>query len=154
METSLIGKALDFGSNEYGFESRVSNVANKLYVTFISQYNVAIRKKKQFFLIRNSSTNYQLGRVFTRLGLIRLSFTSDHQTLIITLLYTRNRKSTKILLLNSATKSSLPISKRALGLIVANTPSSQLILSTRYGVLTSHEAATLKVGGQLILKIM
>ena len=26
METSLIGKALDFGSREYGFESHVSNL--------------------------------------------------------------------------------------------------------------------------------
>ena len=26
METSLIGKALDFGSNEYGFDPRVSNL--------------------------------------------------------------------------------------------------------------------------------
>ena len=26
VETSLTGKALDFGSNEYGFESRVSNI--------------------------------------------------------------------------------------------------------------------------------
>ena len=32
MGTSLIGKALDFGPNEYGFESHVPNltVANKL----------------------------------------------------------------------------------------------------------------------------
>ena len=154
LETSLIGKALDFGSNEYGFESRVSNVPNKLYVTFMSQYNIAIRKKKQFFVVKNTSTNYQLGRVFARLGLVRLSLSSDRQTLSATLFYTRNQKLTKIILLNSATKSSLPISNKALRLLVTNVPTQQLILSTPYGVLTSHEAVALGVGGQAILKIM
>ena len=153
LETSLIGKALDFGSNEYGFESRVSNVTNKLYVTFMSQYNIATRKKKQFFSIKNTSTNYQLGRVFARLGLVRLSLSLDRQTLTATLLYSRNQKLTKVILLNSATKSSLPISKKALRLLVTNTPASQLILSTPYGMLTSHEAVALGVGGQAILKI-
>lgn len=33
METSLIGKAVDFGSKEYGFEPHVSNYANQpLYI--------------------------------------------------------------------------------------------------------------------------
>ena len=30
METSLIGKAVDFGSKEYGFEPHVSNYSLKL----------------------------------------------------------------------------------------------------------------------------
>lgn len=38
METSLIGKALDFGSNEYGFESRVSK--NKLQKLLRIYYKV------------------------------------------------------------------------------------------------------------------
>ena len=30
METSLIGKAVDFGSKEYGFEPHVSNLLNQI----------------------------------------------------------------------------------------------------------------------------
>ena len=47
METSLTGKALDFGSNEYGFESRVSKTMNsRRYLEFIIKYNTCVKKKK------------------------------------------------------------------------------------------------------------
>ena len=32
METSLIGKALDFGPREYGFEPRVSKLSLQMYL--------------------------------------------------------------------------------------------------------------------------
>ena len=48
METSLIGKALDFGSNEYGFESRVSkyNFQKLLRIYYKIQH---MREKKTLF---------------------------------------------------------------------------------------------------------
>ena len=49
METSLIGKALAFGSNEYGFESRVSSLVYNFGIAYVlSSINVAAASHKLY----------------------------------------------------------------------------------------------------------
>ena len=67
METSLTGKALDFGSNEYGFESRVSKTMNsRRYLEFIIKYNTCVKKKKNSFTLSYAQANYQIAQLFER----------------------------------------------------------------------------------------
>lgn len=49
METSLIGKAADFGSEEYGFESHVSNMFANSSINTINHINLNLKKKKLKF---------------------------------------------------------------------------------------------------------
>lgn len=72
MGASLIGKALDFGPSEYGFESHAPNqiVASSTYSHFIAHVNLAIRKKHAQTTVRYSKHAHQLLHLLYKVGCI------------------------------------------------------------------------------------
>ena len=70
METSLIGKALDFGSNEYGFDPRVSNIQYNTYAYVVNRLNLAIARKKLFIRIVHTKKTLSLVKVLFKIGYI------------------------------------------------------------------------------------
>ena len=72
LETSLIGKALDFGPSEYGFEPHVSRymVAYNTYSYFLSHVNLAIKKKHAQTTVRYSKHAHQLLNLLHKVGCI------------------------------------------------------------------------------------
>ncbi len=61
METSLIGKALDFGSNDCGFESRVSNIFYNYSYNYVINHLVFNTQKKNLkFEISHTKKNLKL----------------------------------------------------------------------------------------------
>lgn len=125
---------------------------NKPYLEFITKYNIALKKKKQFLSINNSSSNYQLGQILQRLGFGSLSVALDNQTLLFRLTYTRAYKTTRITKLSCSSCKSRFLSKKALNLLLINSPTSNLVLATPYGLLTNQEAVALKSGGSVLFK--
>ena len=154
METSLTGKALDFGSNEYGFESRVSkNMNSKQYLEFITKYNTCVKKKKSSFTISYTQSNYQLSQLFARLGLVRIIHSSTRTNLLILPIYSKVFKETRLSRLRFYSAKPKPVSLRALQVLHYTSPLTQLVLSTPYGVLTSQEAVARKTGGFIHLRL-
>ena len=51
METSLTGKALNFGFNEYGFESHVSNISTLFTNNIVNLINLNSNKNNLWFTI-------------------------------------------------------------------------------------------------------
>ena len=70
METSLIGKALDFGSNEYGFDPRVSNIRYNTYAYVVNHLNLAISRKKLFIKIKYTKKTLSLVKALHKIGYI------------------------------------------------------------------------------------
>ena len=70
METSLIGKALDFGSNEYGFDPRVSNIRYNTYAYVVNHLNLAISRKKLFIKIKYTKKALSLVKALHKIGYI------------------------------------------------------------------------------------
>ena len=153
METSLTGKALDFGSNEYGFESRVSNIQTKPYLGFISAYNTSLKKKKQIFHVRSSYENRQVIQVLKRLGLLRFLQTPDKKFITIIPFYSKTYKLNRVTTLTYFTKNPKHVSLKALEVLTNHSPLTQLIVSTPYGLLTNQEAISKRVGGFIYFRL-
>ena len=64
METSLIGKALNFGFNECEFESRVSNIYSYSLNYTLNQININLKKRNLKFYIRNTQKNFNFFESF------------------------------------------------------------------------------------------
>ena len=154
METSLTGKALDFGSNEYGFESRVSKTMNsRRYLEFIIKYNTCVKKKKNFFTLSYAQANFQLAQLFARLGLVRISHSSNQPWFLVLPIYSKVFKETRLSRLTFYSSKPKPVSLKALQILHYTSPLTQLVLSTPYGVLTSREAVSRKTGGLIHLRL-
>ena len=75
METSLIGKALNFGFNECGFESRVSNMTtNHAIINVTNILKITLKKKKLYFDIIFSKKIFYYIKLLKQLKLINSFF--------------------------------------------------------------------------------
>lgn len=71
METSLIGKALNFGFNEYGFESRVSNILYNYHISYIlNAININKAHRNLIFKINFSKNNLIFLKILKSLNFI------------------------------------------------------------------------------------
>mgnify|MGYP000551002506 CR=1 FL=1 len=70
METSLTGKALDFGSNEYGFDPRVSSMRYNSYAYVVNHLNLAISRKKLRIKLKYTRKTHQLVKTLFTIGYI------------------------------------------------------------------------------------
>lgn len=157
METSLIGKALDFGSNEYGFESRVSNIFYTSSHNYILNHLILnSNKKKLNFEILYTKKNIRLVYFLNKIGLIKnyFCFTKNQFYKIkIFIAFYKFLPICKNLKLLSTPSRSFYVSYKALSLLHNRTLDSLLILSTSRGLITHLDALKLKIGGKILFLI-
>ena len=158
METSLIGKAVDFGSKEYGFDSRVSKYMRyntNAYV--INHVNLTIARKAVFTSIIFTRKTYPLVKLLHRLGCIH-NFVVTTQTragarrkfITFSTFFYRNTVFFKDLRNVSTPSRRHTISLKALRIASSYLKASTLILSTPKGLLTHPEALRLHTGGLIV----
>lgn len=158
METSLIGKAVDFGSKECGFEPRVSNSLPYNPVAYlINHVNIATTRKKPKIKLLVSKKMLPLLRALHKIGCVsRYVYLTKYKKhlhlryVILTIPFFKQRPFFKSIRLVSTPSKKYNVSLKALHLISNSLRSSFAILSTPYGVVTHKEAIKLKTGGLII----
>ena len=155
MESSLIGKALDFGSREYGFESHVSNSITKInsLAHFVNHFKIATNQKSLYFDVHLTTRSLQLLVLFYNLNLVRryLKLSNSNYRVYPTYTFYRNRTRKIKIYLKSNHYLTIPI--KLLKTVNLTRPYSHLILETNKGILTHKQALNFKVSGRLILII-
>jgi ribosomal protein S8 len=152
METSLIGKALDFGSSEYRFESCVSNMIQREpneYV--ISHINLALTKKLHSTTIVYSRRTLNIVNILYRVGVIHRFFILNKPNSVkrirFTVFFYKSQPFFKSIRLVSSSSKKYTLTLKSLILLKRSLKSSILILSTSKGILTHNEAIKHKIGG-------
>lgn len=157
MGTSLIGKAVDFGSKEYGFEPRVSNIYYNPVSLVSNHVNLALSKKSFKNKIVLTKTNLKLLKLLRSIGCINnLSVLSSQGKFnYITFSVFLYRNSTFFYKVRTVSTSSKKffMSYRALKMISTNLKSTLIILSTSKGLVSHKEALYLKIGGLILFVI-
>ena len=158
METSLIGKAVGFGSKEYGFDPRVSNMLkynSNAYV--VNHVNLLIsRKDGKIRMVLNRRT-YKLIKALHTIGcisnfLITTRRTKNYKSRYVTIsaLFYKNVPFFKNVRLVSTPSKKHTISLKALRILTQSLQTSTLVLSTPYGLLNHREAICRKTGGLIV----
>ena len=154
METSLIGKALDFGSNEYGFDPRVSNMRYNSYAYVINHLNLAITRKKLFIKIKHTRKTLELVKALYKVGYIN-SFsvsTGDYKNsfIYISPSFFKNTPFFKAVRLVSTPSKKHFTTLKALYVMDKTLNSSIIILSTPQGLIDHKEAIRMRTGGIIL----
>lgn len=148
METSLIGKALAFGPNEYGFESRVSNINYTSDINYLLNHiTFNAKNKKLIFKIQINKKSIKLLSLFKRHNLISsfclLTNKQKKQKKTFVLISPSYNKLLKINFFFKSfflTNHRLQISLKALKLLKKRTGNSVYIVSTSFGILDHLQA--------------
>ena len=155
METSLIGKALNFGFREYRFESYVSNtlILNNSYTYVISHLKLGLARKSFFFSIFLTQPVLNFLRILKKQNLIRRFQIMKNSTCRVFPTY--NKSLLPISIVKHYYKLNRPIylKVQALKLLSMSLKQSTFILETSKGLVTHNEALRLNVGGVLVCKI-
>jgi ribosomal protein S8 len=164
LETSLTGKALDFGSNEYGFDPRVSNMRYNSYAYVINHLNLAISRKKLRIRFKYTQKTLDLTKALLTIGYINnYSVSAEKSTMkVINTVNTKNSwiyvspvffKNTpfykSIRLVSTPSKKHVTTLK-GLRTINLSIKSSVIILSTPYGIIDHREALRIGTGGTIL----
>lgn len=155
MGTSLIGKALNFGFNDYGFESHVPNLLhNHAHSYTLSTIGMHSAKHKMSFKMRYTRKSFTFLRFFRKINLISNYFVVHHKQkwpyVQVSVTYFKN-----VALYNNCRIFSRPskqffISHYALTILAKRIGVSVYIISTDIGLLTHYEAIAAHKGGVLI----
>ena len=153
LETSLIGKALDFGSSEYGFESHVSKlIYNHPYNYLLNNIKLNSAKKKLQFKIRFTVRNLTFLKLLKSLGAIRNFYIIKNNSVFfkIFLYYFKRTSILKNFKIVSTPSRFFFISLKAISLLNNRTGSSIFLLSTPFGIMTHQEAMRFGTGGKVL----
>lgn len=167
METSLIGKALDFGSSEYGFDPRVSNIPYNTYAYVVNHLNLAVSRKKLFIKIKYTRKTLELVKALFKIGYVsnysiikantptKLTssyalYDSQNTHIFINLVFFKNTPFFKSLRLVTTPSKKHVTTLKALSVINLSIKSSVLILSTPYGIVDHKEAIKMGTGGTIL----
>ena len=155
METSLIGKALNFGFREYRFESYVSNILilSNSYPYLLTQLKLAFAKKAFFINLFLTQQITNLLIILKKLNVIRRFQIINRKMCRIFPTYNKFLIPTAIIKNYARLKRPIYLKLQALKLINLSLNHSVFILETSKGLLTSTEAVKFKLGGLLICKI-
>lgn len=155
METSLIGKALNFGFNEYGFESRVSNINYTSSVNYLLNHiSFNTKNKKLMFKIQINKKLIKLLFILKKYNVISsfmlLKNKSNRLFVLISPSYNKH------LFINFFFKSFYLATKRfqmslkALKLLKDRTGNSIYLISSSRGIIDHKTALVLKKSGFLM----
>lgn len=152
METSLIGKALGFGSKECRFEPYVSKNINNSSQTLVNSYNIAAKKRSVNIKFRRSKNSFSLLKKLHVLGLINsytvhkaTGFVKIAPTYFIGVPYASNLR------LVSRGLKSFSVSKKNLTILKKYTGGSIILLDTHKGILTLDESLNQGLSGKILL---
>lgn len=164
METSLIGKALDFGSNEYGFDPRVSNIRYNSYAYVVNHVNLATSRKKLSIKLKYTRKTFELTQALFSIGYIsnysvvsKNPFTicrpqqeTKFRWIYLSTSFFKNTPFFKSLRLVSTPSKKHTTTLKGLRVINLSIKSSVLILSTPYGIIDHREALRIGTGGTIL----
>ena len=153
METSLIGKALGFGSKECRFEPYVSNIKND-YLRLANTYNIAVKKKSSNIKFYSNKKNLVILIKLYKLGIINSYFiiNSYKYVKLYPTYFQRIPYSSNIRSISRGLKS-FSISVKGLHFLKKATGNSLILLETQQGILTLTESLAKKVAGRIIFII-
>jgi ribosomal protein S8 len=164
LETSLTGKALDFGSSEYGFDPRVSNIRYNSYAYVINHLNLAIARKKLRIRFKYTRRTLDLTKALFTIGYIshysivsEKSPLSDHKLfdsknswIYVNTIFFKNTPFFKSLRLVSTPSKKHTTTLKGLRVINLSIKSSVIVLSTPYGIIDHREALRIGTGGTIL----
>ena len=158
MGTSLIGKAVGFGSKEYGFESRVSNMMRYNSMAYVVNHvNLTTSRKEGKTTMLLTRKTYPLIKVLHQVGCIHKFLITRKTTKGVTNRYVTLSaffyKSTpffKGLRLVSTPSKRHTVSLRALRIIDNYLYASTMILSTPKGFMHHRDALRRGTGGLIV----
>lgn len=153
METSLTGKALNFGFNEYGFESHVSNISTLFTNNIVNLINLNSNKNNLWFTIYFTKSFFNFIIFLKSIKLIEnfLLFKKNNKIYItVKLFYIKKKKI--ILTYKNFSKSSriFFISLKALKFLKFKTGTSVYVISTSDGLLTLSNCLKKQKSGFLL----
>lgn len=151
METSLIGKALAFGSKECRFEPYVSNLKNS-QVSVLNTYNISVKKKSTKIKLSLTKISSRLIKKLSSLGIVN-SYLINHKDKTITIFPSYFKfipYVSKIKAISRGNKT-FNISCKGVKLLNKFSKSSVIIIASNKGFLTSKEAIDKGVGGKVVL---
>lgn len=151
METSLIGKALAFGSKECRFEPYVSNLKNSQSLV-INNYNIAVKKKSTKIKIRLTKVNHKLVKKLSMLGLLN-SYSIDYKTNRLNIFPSYFKFIPYVSKIRAVSQGNKVFNITLKGLVTLSKFSgvSTIIISSNKGFLTVEEALSKRSGGRIIL---
>lgn len=158
METSLIGKALDFGPKECGFEPLVSKVLPYNSIAFlINHINFAIATRKKWILFRYTKKILRVLRLLKKIGIIQFYIASKNisstQVVKLSPFFYKNTSFFRRIKLVSTPSKRFNLKLRTLQILNQSLGETIIILETSHGVMTHIDALRLKTGGKILLVI-
>lgn len=162
METSLTGKALDFGSSEYGFDPRVSNIKYNSYAYAVNHLNLAISRKKLRIRFKHTRKTLELTKALFSIGYISnysvvidnprsiLPGKANNAWIYVSTIFFKNTPFFKSLRLVSTPSKKHTTTLKGLRVINLSIKSSIIILSTPYGIIDHREALRIGTGGTIL----
>ena len=158
METSLIGKALDFGPKECGFEPLVSKMVPYNSVAFIINHiNLAVATKKRWIFLQYTKKILRILYLLKKLGVVQSysTFTKLSLFKVIKLspFFYRNTSFFRCVKLVSTPSKRFNVKLRTLQILTKSLGETIIVLETSQGILTHIDALKLKLGGKILLII-
>lgn len=156
METSLIGKALNFGFNDYGFESRVSKMLyNNNFLYFTNLINMTKARRFLYIDVILTKRTIVYIKLFSKLAYIesyeiRITNNDTFKKARIYLNYNNSDVIGKDFKIISKPSHRLSVKLRSLRLLAKKTGSSTCILSTSSGIINHRYAIKKKIGGLML----
>lgn len=164
MEISLIGEALDFGSNDYRFESCISNIKNQLFDKHIKSMTRSTRNytnniinqrnvlKSIAMIIKTNKWVLFFLHVFKREGLLMNYYFLHNNLLYVKFAYVHYVTFWKKIKFFFKNRYAFSLSYK--GLCYFNRNSYAILyLSTPNGVISTAELLKYKQGGQLLFAL-
>ncbi len=150
METSLIGKALDFGTRECRFEPYVSNLVLKSSTRVLSSYNISVKKKKPIKLNNLNKGALRFLKKLYKLGILNsFSFNTLKRTARTHPAYYNGMPYVSNLRPLAAKTSTFTISLGGLSLLKKYSGLSIVLIQSNKGIMTIHESINTKTSGSL-----
>lgn len=155
METSLNGKALNFGFSDYGFESRVSNLLyNHAYSYLINHIKINSAKKKLSFMLPFTRKIFQLLLVIKTEGFVSRYVVYKNKNgkklVKIYLLFYRLTSLAKSFKMLSTPSKFHFISYSALRMVNKKLSNTVFVISTPRGLMPHSLALQQKIGGLVV----
>jgi ribosomal protein S8 len=156
MEASLIGKALNFGFSDYGFESRASKLHNYHLNYVFNHFNLNMAKKFLNFNLIYNKKNLKIALIFKKTGILKKYYFFKKNNFKFIKLFVFFYKAApickKVKIITTPTKT-FSISFKALKFLHRRTNNSIYVLSTPFGLMSHFTAIKLKIGGKILTRI-
>ena len=151
METSLIGKALAFGTKECRFEPYVSKL-KKAQVSVINKYNISVKKKSMRIKVSLTKTSFMLVKKLNYLGIINsYNLNTKRKQIIMFPSYFKYVPYISRLKAVSRGNKTFNITLKGIKILNSISGTSIIIVSSTKGALTTKEAADMGLGGKIII---